>query len=72
MTTVLGLCIFPQALRMTRDGLMNSFLAIAMAEAEAAGRRGEVPVGAVVVKGGEVTAGAATGVVELAYPPALP
>lgn len=35
---------------------MNPFLAIAIAEAEAAGKRGEVPVGAVVVKAGVVLA----------------
>ncbi len=35
---------------------MTDFLAIAMAEAEAAGQRGEVPVGACVVRDGVVLA----------------
>ena len=34
----------------------NNFMAIALDEARAAGARGEVPVGAVVVRGGEVIA----------------
>ena len=34
----------------------NNFMAIAMDEARAAGARGEVPVGAVIVRGGEVLA----------------
>ena len=49
---------------------MNPFLAIAIAEAEAAGRRGEVPVGAVVVRDGSVLARAGNRVEELADPTA--
>ena len=43
---------------------MNSFLAAALAEAEAAARRGEVPVGAVLVKDGVLIARAGNRVVE--------
>jgi tRNA(adenine34) deaminase len=49
---------------------MNPFLAIAIAEAEAAGSRGEVPVGAVVVKAGAVLARAGNRVEEYADPTA--
>lgn len=49
---------------------MNPFMAIALAEAEAAGRRGEIPVGAVVVKGTRVIARAGNRVEELADPTA--
>ncbi|WP_199175518.1 nucleoside deaminase [Telmatospirillum siberiense] len=49
---------------------MNPFLAIAIAEAEAAGMRGEVPVGAVVVKAGEVLSRAGNRVEERADPTA--
>jgi tRNA(adenine34) deaminase len=49
---------------------MNPFLAIAIAEAEAAGDRGEVPVGAVVVKAGAVLARAGNRVEECADPTA--
>jgi tRNA(adenine34) deaminase len=45
---------------------MNPFLAMAIAEAEAAGERGEVPVGAVVVKAGIVLARDGNRVEELA------
>jgi tRNA(adenine34) deaminase len=49
---------------------MNPFLSLALAEAEAAGQRGEVPVGAVVVKDGRVLARAGNRVEELADPTA--
>lgn len=57
---------------MSNDSLspMNPFFAMAMVEAEAAGQRGEVPVGAVLVKGGEVLARAGNRVEELADPTA--
>lgn len=50
--------------------MMNPFLAIAIAEAEAAGARGEVPVGAVVVKAGSMLARAGNRVEETADPTA--
>jgi tRNA(adenine34) deaminase len=37
---------------------MASFMDLALAEARAAGNRGEVPVGCVIVRGGELVAGA--------------
>lgn len=40
------------------DDADHSFMAAALAEAESAGRRGEVPVGAVITRGGEIIAGA--------------
>ncbi len=49
---------------------MTPFLAIALAEAAAAGQRGEVPVGAVVVKDRTVLARAGNRVEELADPTA--
>jgi len=49
---------------------MNPLLAIAFAQAEAAAARGEVPVGAVVVKDGTVLAAAGNRVEELADPTA--
>ena len=49
---------------------MNIFLAQAFAEAEAAGRRGEVPVGAVVTRGDRVLSAAGNRVEELADPTA--
>ncbi|HLN25749.1 MAG TPA: nucleoside deaminase, partial [Patescibacteria group bacterium] len=49
---------------------MNPFLAIAFDEADAAARRGEVPVGAVVVKDGVVLARAGNRVEELSDPSA--
>jgi len=49
---------------------MNPFLAIAFDEADAAARRGEVPVGAVVVKDGAVLARAGNRVEELSDPSA--
>lgn len=50
----------------------NNFMALALAEAEAAGARGEVPVGAVVVDGatGSVLARAGNRVLELKDPTA--
>jgi len=48
----------------------TGFMELALAEASAAGERGEVPVGAVVVRGGEVLAAAGNRVEELAYPTA--
>lgn len=44
---------------------MTGFMALALAEAEAAGARGEVPVGAVVVRDGKVVAKAGNRVEEL-------
>ncbi len=57
---------------MEKDGSapVNPFLALAIAEAEAAGRRGEVPVGAVVAKAGTVLASAGNRVEEWADPTA--
>lgn len=49
---------------------MTGFLAQAFAEAEAAALRGEVPVGAVVVRGGQVLARAGNRVEELSDPTA--
>jgi tRNA(Arg) A34 adenosine deaminase TadA len=49
---------------------MPSFLQIAFEEAEAAGARGEVPVGAVVVKGGRILARAGNRVEESKDPSA--
>jgi tRNA(adenine34) deaminase len=49
---------------------MTRYLALAFAEAEAAALRGEVPVGAVVVKDGTVLAQAGNRVEELADPTA--
>ena len=49
---------------------LPSFLQTAFAEAEEAGRRGEVPVGAVVVRGGEILASAGNRVEELCDPSA--
>ncbi len=49
---------------------MNPFLAMAIAEAEAAGERGEIPVGAVVVKAGQVLARAGNRVEAWADPTA--
>jgi tRNA(adenine34) deaminase len=49
---------------------MSEFLQTAFEEAEAAGLRGEVPVGAVVVKGGAVIARAGNRVEELKDPSA--
>lgn len=49
---------------------MTPFLATALAEALAAGRRGEVPVGAVVVRDGRVLAAAGNRVEELSDPTA--
>jgi tRNA(adenine34) deaminase len=49
---------------------MNPYMAIAIAEAEAAGDRGEVPVGAVVVKAGTVLARAGNRVEEWCDPTA--
>ena len=48
----------------------RSFMAAALDEARAAGARGEVPVGAVVVRGGEVVARAGNRTRELADPTA--
>lgn len=48
----------------------RSYMDIALAEARAAGARGEVPVGAVVVLGGEVVARAGNRTRELADPTA--
>lgn len=49
---------------------MAGFMALALAEAEAAGARGEVPVGAVIVKDGMVIARAGNRVEELGDPTA--
>ncbi len=49
---------------------MTGFMALALAEAEAAGARGEVPVGAVIVKDGMVIAQAGNRVEELGDPTA--
>jgi tRNA(adenine34) deaminase len=49
---------------------MNPFMALAVVEAEAAADRGEVPVGAVVVKAGEVLARAGNRVEEFCDPTA--
>ena len=46
------------------------FLARAFAEAEAAGKRGEIPVGAVVVRGGRVVGAAGNRVEEMCDPSA--
>ena len=51
-------------------GSMNSFMAQAIAEARAAAARGEVPVGAVVVRDGQVLATASNQVEELSDPTA--
>jgi tRNA(adenine34) deaminase len=48
----------------------TGFMELALAEAEAAGKRGEVPVGAVVVRDGEVLARSGNRVEELADPTA--
>ena len=52
-----------------RDGF-RSFMAAALDEARAAGARGEVPVGAVIVAGGQVIARAGNRTRELADPTA--
>jgi len=52
-----------------RDGF-RSFMATALEEARAAGARGEVPVGAVIVAGGQVIARAGNRTRELADPTA--
>ncbi len=52
-----------------REGF-RSFMALALEEARAAAARGEVPVGAVVVQGGEVVARAGNRTRELADPTA--
>ncbi len=49
---------------------MPGFMALALAEAEAASARGEVPVGAVIVRDGEVIARAGNRVEELGDPTA--
>lgn len=53
-----------------RNRAMNPFMALAVVEAEAAADRGEVPVGAVVVKAGEVLARAGNRVEEFCDPTA--
>ena len=52
-----------------REGF-RSFMALALEEARAAASRGEVPVGAVIVRGGEVVARAGNRTRELADPTA--
>jgi tRNA(adenine34) deaminase len=52
-----------------REGF-RSFMGLALDEARAAGARGEVPVGAVIVRGGEVVARAGNRTRELADPTA--
>ncbi len=52
-----------------REGF-RSFMALALDEARAAAARGEVPVGAVIVRGGEVVARAGNRTRELADPTA--
>lgn len=49
---------------MSRDA--DSFMDSALSEAEAAGERGEIPVGAVVVRGGEIVAATGNRTRELA------
>jgi tRNA(adenine34) deaminase len=49
---------------------MASFMDMALAEARAAGERGEVPVGAVVVRGGEIVARAGNRTLALRDPTA--
>jgi tRNA(adenine34) deaminase len=49
---------------------MVSFMDVALAEARAAGERGEVPVGAVVVRGGEIVARAGNRTLALRDPTA--
>lgn len=49
---------------------MTDFMALALSEARAAAQRGEVPVGALVVRGGEVIAAAGNRVEEWADPTA--
>ena len=48
----------------------RDFMALALDEARAAGRRGEVPVGAIVVKGGTILAAAGNRTRELSDPTA--
>ncbi|MDI9333782.1 MAG: tRNA adenosine(34) deaminase TadA [Cytophagales bacterium] len=48
----------------------QDFMALALAEAKQAGLRGEVPVGAIVVKGGEIIASGSNAVIELCDPTA--
>ena len=50
------------------DEYDRSFMAEALAEAEASGRRGEIPVGAVLVRGGEIIARAGNRRMELSDP----
>ena len=50
--------------------MQNPFMKTALAAAETAAKRGEVPVGAVVVRGGEVVAAAGNRTRELADPTA--
>jgi len=54
----------------TEPGKSQSFMELALAEAEAAGERGEVPVGAVIVRGSEVIARVGNRMVELKDPSA--
>ncbi|MBI3445846.1 MAG: nucleoside deaminase, partial [Magnetospirillum sp.] len=49
---------------------MSGFMSLALEEAEAAARRGEVPVGAVIVRQGAVIAAAGNRVEELGDPTA--
>lgn len=49
---------------------MTPFMALALEQAEAASARGEVPVGAVIVRGGQVIAAAGNRVEELGDPTA--
>jgi tRNA(adenine34) deaminase len=55
---------------MTTDGADQDFMALALAQARLAGLRGEVPVGAVLVKGGEVIATGSNAVIGLSDPTA--
>lgn len=48
----------------------QDFMALALAEAKQAGLRGEVPVGAILVKGGEVIASGSNAVIDLHDPTA--
>ena len=54
----------------TESGKSQSFMELALAEAEAASGRGEVPVGAVIVRGNVVIARAGNRMVELKDPSA--
>ena len=60
----------PERAKAPFDPKRPDFMGLALAEAEAAARRGEVPVGAVLVVGGDVVARAGNRTRELADPTA--